>query len=135
MPYITHGNRAALDVIIDGLVKRLKDINCKKGDVNYAITRVVLEALNKDDYHSLSDCVSVLRDAADEIQRRLLGPYEDKAVLRNGDMLCFQKDYSHRPLGKREYPEKTECCGKCKSVKEVAGDLAEKLEKQRNEGV
>jgi len=98
MPYIKIANRMALDTIIDGLVKRLSQIDATQGDVNYTITRIVLETLNKDSYHSLSGCVAVLRDAADEIQRRLLGPYEDTAILKNGDMTCFQKEYAQKPL-------------------------------------
>ena len=98
MPYIKLLQRAALDVIVDGLVKRLRDVlhngSPAKGAVNYVITRIVLETLNQDSYHSLSDCVSVLRDSADEIQRRLLGPYEDAAIERNGDMPCFKKPYA-----------------------------------------
>lgn len=101
MPYISIGNRMALDPIIDGLVKRLRAIECRPGDLNYVVTRLVLETLNEDDYHSLSSCVGVLRDAADEIQRRLLGPYEDKAIKRNGDLLAFQRPYAHKP----EQPE------------------------------
>lgn len=97
MPYISIGNRMALDPIIDGLVKRLRAIECRPGDLNYTVTRLVLETLNEDDYHSLSSCVGVLRDAADEIQRRLLGPYEDKAIGRNGDLLAFQRPYAHKP--------------------------------------
>ncbi len=94
MPYINRENRAALDTIIDGLLKRLGSIDAKKGDVNYTITRIVLETLNKDSYSSLSDCVGVLRDAATEIERRLLGPYEDTAIVKNGDLMCFQKPYA-----------------------------------------
>jgi hypothetical protein len=94
MPYIHKERRAALDVIIEGLVKRLRDIGQVKGDVNYAITRIVLETLNDDNYATLSDCVSVLRDSADEIQRRLLAPYEETSIRKNGDMPCFNKPYT-----------------------------------------
>jgi len=105
MPYIKHERRAALDVIIEGLINRLKELqDLKRGDLNYVVTRLVLETLNHDSYHSLSDCVSVLRDAADEIVRRLLGPYEDTAIEKNGDMLCFQKSYANTQK------EQTGCC-------------------------
>lgn len=174
MPYIKQDRRAALDVIIDGLVKRLrertqagttywlecvvrfiacsvlidkepelstpdvvcgittdlvrrlKEIKAVKGDVNYTITRLTLESLKPDGgwgYHSLSEAVSVLRDqadwvndryrkdrnvysatsvlrdVADEICRRLLGPYEDTAILKNGDMPCFDESFALKPLG------------------------------------
>lgn len=102
MPYISIGNRMALDPIIDGLVKRLRMIECRPGDCNYTVTRVVLEALRPGDgawdYHTLSDAVRVLRDAATEIERRLLGPYEDTVILKNGDLLCFDETFAHKPL-------------------------------------
>lgn len=100
MPYIDLEHRIALDAIVDGLVKRLRDINCKPGDCNYVVTRVVLEALKPHDgwrYHSLSDAVRVLKDAAAEIERRLLGPYEDRVILQNGDMPCFQESFAKHP--------------------------------------
>ena len=172
MPYICRENRAALDPMIEGLVKRLRDLKnfreevrqaitnlavytqvinshwdgvyknvdpdvlrllhslgrrllslpCVRGDLNYTITRVVLETLRPKtgwSYHSLSDAIavcnlaankviemygvdeigaqnaiSILRDVADEIKRRLLGPYEDKAIWKNGDMACFQEEFA-----------------------------------------
>jgi len=95
MPYVPQANRVALDEIVDGLVKRLREIECKPGDCNYVVTRVVLESLKPDTgwtYHSLSDAVRTLKDAATEIERRLLGPYEDVAVRKNGDMSCFTSE-------------------------------------------
>lgn len=115
--------------IVTDLVRRMKNNEAVKGDVNYVLTRLVLETLRPDTgwgYHSLSeavallreqadwvnthypitqqkdkvstrDAVSVLRDVADEICRRLLGPYEDTAILKNGDMQCFQETYAHMP--------------------------------------
>jgi hypothetical protein len=72
MPYIKPARRPSLDPIIDGLIKRLKEIDCVKGDVNYAVTRIAVECLNEHGYHSISDCISVLRDAADEIRLGVL---------------------------------------------------------------
>lgn len=100
MPYISQGNRHALDTIIDGLVKRLRDIECRPGDCNYVVTRVVLEALRPESgwsYHDLHDAVGLLRDAAGEIERRLMGPYEDVAIRRNGDMQCFAEPFAYCP--------------------------------------
>jgi hypothetical protein len=105
---------------------RLLSIRCVRGDLNYCVTRIVLETLRPRagwSYHSLSDAVSVcnlaadkvieiygvdeegaqnaisiFRDVADEIKRRLLGPYEDKAILKNGDMQCFAgEDFAYIP--------------------------------------
>lgn len=108
MPYITLERRAALDTIIDGLLNRLWEIECKKGDVNYCITRIILDALKPPtgwDYHSLSDCVSVARDSADEIQRRLLGPYEDSAASKNGDLPCLTPRFESKRTCKCKHKE------------------------------
>ena len=106
MPYINRERRAALDPIIDGLTKRLNHLPTPptRGDLNYCVTRLVVEVLNKDSYHSLSDCVSALRDAADEIQRRLLGPYEDTEIEKNGDLECFQRAYAYNSTAFLDVP-------------------------------
>ena len=108
MPYVPPVNRVALDVIIDGLVNRLREIKARPGDCNYVVTRVVLEALKPGEgwsYHSLSDAVRVLKDAAAEIERRLLGPYEDDAILKNGDMACFQEPFAKHPVASESIME------------------------------
>jgi hypothetical protein len=112
-----------LNPLVTALGRRLREIECVRGDVNYTVTRVVLESMKPRDgwgYHSLSDtvsacrvasrllashnsigcnaCISVCDDVADEIHRRLLGPYEDTAIQKNGDMACFQEPFAHVPL-------------------------------------
>jgi len=47
-----------------------------------------------------NDCLSVIEDVQYEIHRRLLDPYEDTAILKNGDMACFaNEDFCLMPLG------------------------------------
>jgi hypothetical protein len=89
MPYIKKERRQLLDAEITRIVNRLLDISAVKGDVNYTITRIVLGALKPDagwSYQSLSDAVAALKDAATEVERRLLAPHEDGAKERNGDV-------------------------------------------------
>jgi|GEM_PF-2760161 len=105
MTYINAGNRVALDVIIDGLVKRLRSIEGRKDDVNYTVTRVALGALKPYegwDYHSLSAAVGALKDSAAEIERRLLSPYEDMALNRHGDIDCFKEPFAYAPTEKAQ---------------------------------
>ena len=46
------------------------------------------------------EALSVLGDVITEIGRRLLGPYEDTAILKNGDLACFaNEDFAYKPLG------------------------------------
>jgi hypothetical protein len=116
-----------IDPITDGIVNDIsKRVTCR-GDVNYILCRVTLESMKPKtgwSYHSLSDvllvletaaelfpdefepgveeealydCVSVVYDAADEIRRRLLAPYEDTATRKNGDMACFQEPFAYMP--------------------------------------
>lgn len=63
-----------------------------KGAVNYVITRLVLGAMKPEGgwgYSSLSDAIGVLRDAADEISKRLLSHYENTKMIANGDVKEF----------------------------------------------
>lgn len=129
MTYVPQVNRVALDVIVDGLVKRLREIKCKPEDCNYVVTRVVLEALKPDtgwDYHSLSDAVRVLKDSATEIERRLLGPYEDTAILKNGDLPCFQEPYTRHPVASEQIMENGKFRTRC---------LPRELERQEHQDV
>lgn len=114
-------------MVLSGLIQRLHNIHANRGDVNYTLTRIVLESMKPEGgwgYHTLSDCVALMnnvadilircmdgddlidllflvsipRDVATEIERRLLGPYEDTAILKNGDMACFQEPFAHCPV-------------------------------------
>jgi hypothetical protein len=92
MTYIKRQRRVAVDPIIDGLVKRLREIGPLRDDLSYAVTRLVTESLRPSggwDRHSLNDCTSVLYEVGDEIHRRLSGAYEDEQIAVNGDMECF----------------------------------------------
>ncbi|GMU26223.1 MAG: hypothetical protein AMXMBFR16_11280 [Candidatus Uhrbacteria bacterium] len=99
MPYINPASRRELDPKIDDLVDQLFRTSGEnpvpKGNVNYVVTRIALQALEPRGgwtYTSLSDAVAALQDAADEIKRRLLGPYEDTCIERNGDLEEFSLD-------------------------------------------
>jgi hypothetical protein len=89
MPYIKKEQRSYFDQSIAAIVDALVSSECSPGDVNYVVSRIVAGAMKPEDgwtYHSLSHAVSVLRDAATEMERRLMGPYEKKAISRNGDI-------------------------------------------------
>jgi hypothetical protein len=99
MPYIASEKRVVYDGSIVNLGVLLKDVarGSRKGDVNYVISRIVLQAFAThgawvpNSYHDISDAVSVLRDAADEIERRLMGPREDIAIAKNGDLDEYER--------------------------------------------
>jgi hypothetical protein len=92
MPYIDQETRRELDTDINCLIERSPR---KKGVVNYIITRIVLGVLRPPNgwgYETLSNAISVLHDAETELRRRLLDPYEDKAIARNGDVPEIELD-------------------------------------------
>ena len=97
MPYINDEGQEYIRVTkpgehnlddIGALQHRLRSVDRgkRKGAVNYVISRLVLGAFQPKSYHDISDAVSVLRDAAAEIERRLMGPREDVAIAKNGDL-------------------------------------------------
>lgn len=80
MPYIEPGLRPYIDK--GGAKPRTK------GELNYAITRLMVQFVKERgiSYHVISDAIAAAQDAADEMKRRVLGPYEDVACARNGDV-------------------------------------------------
>jgi hypothetical protein len=97
--YIKHEDRAEFDLIIRGLQHLLREVprDKRKGALNYVLSRLALGAFGEysEDrqrlivpikYHDVSDCVSALRDAADEINRRLMHACESLAIDKNGDL-------------------------------------------------
>ena len=99
MPYIKDRDRAHLACAIEmNWVARISNAIQSvpsgkiKGALNYVLCRITLATMKPKSgwsYTSLSDAVSVLRDAADEIERRMMAPYEDEAIRKNGDLPEF----------------------------------------------
>lgn len=93
MSYISQDDRENID---DGAISALVvDIDHvpsgkKKGALNYVVTRLALGVYGRGGYTELSDAIAALQDAADEIKRRKLGPYEDKAIAKNGDLREYE---------------------------------------------
>ena len=58
------------------------------GELNYALTRVVLRYLAQKglSYGTLNDIVGALESAKAEFQRRVVAPYENKKIDSNGDV-------------------------------------------------
>lgn len=97
MPYIKKTMRALLNCYIETLKNHIIHeepiIFNRPGVVNYAITRLVAGSLKPVDgwsYHSLSRAIAVLRDAATEMERRLMAKREDKAIQDNGDIQEYE---------------------------------------------
>ncbi len=82
MPYIKQENRPEMDRVVN-LMKEL-DVKAN-GDLNYILyafcKRHVFEG-----YNSYKNFCGELRQCATEIERRLLGPYEDEKLKENSDV-------------------------------------------------
>jgi hypothetical protein len=105
MPYINQEDREYLDKeafvkygknsisvkLIEELAARIRNVpsNKVKGACNYTVSRIVahsMKPLGGWTYSSLSDAIGLLRDAANEMERRLMVPYENIARSHNGDL-------------------------------------------------
>jgi hypothetical protein len=86
MPYIKSGIRAEIDKYVDGLATKLLTLGNVKGDLNYAITRLIHLHIKSVGlrYSNLSDVVGVLEDIKAEFNRTIVAPYEKQKIRENG---------------------------------------------------
>lgn len=82
MPYINYIDRAKLDEIVE--LMKDKGISAD-GDLNYILFTYCKYNLNAS-YNNYKNFCGELRQCATEIERRLLGPYEDEKIKENGDV-------------------------------------------------
>ena len=97
MPYIKQKDRKFLDSALYDLIETIQELDGQKtasaGVLNYIITNVVIRTMRPEtgwSYSSLSKALAVFRDAEAEMRRRLLDPYEDKAIAKNGGILEYE---------------------------------------------
>lgn len=82
MPYIKKEQR----VFMDRIVNEMKENNVgANGDLNY-ILYAYCKRYVKPSYNNYKNFCGELRQCATEIERRLLGPYEDTKIKENGDV-------------------------------------------------
>lgn len=105
MPYISQEDREFIDDnihLIDGddVVASIAAVVGEvpsgkiKGAINYIVSRIAFGAMQHScfangkspGYTDISMAVGALTDAAEEMRRRKLNPYEDGAVKKNGDL-------------------------------------------------
>lgn len=98
MPFTKQEDRDPVDALLDQVFERTST----KGDINYCITKLVhLWALKqlriyhqgKKKYKLLDEAMGIFSSARDVFFRTILGPYEDKAGLKNGCISELDKDY------------------------------------------
>jgi len=85
MPYIHLNERPKFDKVIE----QLPDMTMA-GELNYVIFSICLRFLrfNGVRYTIFNAIIGVLGCVIQEFYRRMVGPYEDQAIERNGDLPC-----------------------------------------------
>ena len=81
MPYIIPERRKALHYTRYTTVE-------SAGELNYEITKLLVGYVKHKGlcYQTINDILGALSGASAEFYRRVAGPYEDKAIARNGDV-------------------------------------------------
>lgn len=86
MPYIKQEDKWAMDNVVEALARA----NCGEGikangDLNYVLFNFCKYHVPRS-YNSYKNFCGELRQCVTEIERRILGPYEDKKIEENGDV-------------------------------------------------
>lgn len=82
MPYISKDRRPRLDEVVE----KLKETGIVvDGDLNYVLFAFCKRHI-KPSYNNYKNYCGELRQCVVEIERRLLGPYEDKKAIENGEV-------------------------------------------------
>ena len=96
MLYVVQEQRDKIDSKINALVEAIDDLMYSpaalKGVANYTITRLLLKVMKPAsgwNYSAICDLMGTMTCSQQELYRRLAGPYEDKAIARNGDVTEF----------------------------------------------
>lgn len=109
MPYIKPMDRVTLDRIIDAFLEDLEtmlpDLKVNStsevtrgadlvGHLNYAVTRIVMGALKlvseRPKYETLALFSGLFSHMGAEFYRRVVVPYEEKKIAKNGDLMEFK---------------------------------------------
>lgn len=87
MPYIKKEQRPAIDKLTEPLIAHLKSrpLEEQDGSLNYAVTRIIKEVYPQKYFH-FNRALGVLTAISLELYRKIIGPYEDKKILENGDV-------------------------------------------------
>jgi hypothetical protein len=82
MPYVKKDRRIELDFVVESMARA--DIRAD-GDLNYVLYKYCKNFV-KPSYNNYKNFIGELHQCTTEIERRLLGPYEDIKIIENGDV-------------------------------------------------
>jgi hypothetical protein len=85
VPYIPQKDRKRFDFYIDALNAQI----ISPGEFNYSISRLAWDMVKRlgGNYAAHNTVIGALECAKLELARRLLGPYENDCIEKNGDIL------------------------------------------------
>lgn len=88
MPYIDPDQRPLFDPAVNALLREINRFSFEErgGKINYIVTRLILGSVALPKYSYYERLVGSLVCCLLEFYRRHVGPYEDKAIERNGDV-------------------------------------------------
>lgn len=92
MPYIVQEKRDVINPAIDQVVQSFRELeaddpdNNFEGNLNYAITAMIVKAYGLKSYRDVNDVVGALECCKLEFYRRAAAPYEDQKSFDNGDV-------------------------------------------------
>lgn len=91
MPYIPLEDRDQYQNSINNIVSLIpKDIQKRPGHMNYVISLLIDKVYGYNvRYSDYNEIVGLLECAKMELYRRKTAPYEDKAIEKNGDLICL----------------------------------------------
>lgn len=87
MPYISKNKRPPIDKLLDPLIAHFRSlpVQDQDGALNYSITRIIKRLYPKEYFH-LNRALGVLSAVTQEFYRRVIGPYEETKISKNGDV-------------------------------------------------
>lgn len=91
MPYINKQDKEILDELMKPLLERFKQAGVPlayDGEMNYVITKLLLNFYDGYGYQAYNRAMGVLECAKQEFYRRKIAPYEDEKIKQNGDIIC-----------------------------------------------
>lgn len=97
MPYVQEADKLYLQRAgLLEVVQAIKDYpqEDREGVVNYTISTIVAETMKPETgwrYKWLNRAYGTFHSAATEFYRRLVAPYEDNCIEKNGDISSYEK--------------------------------------------
>lgn len=100
MPYVNQDIRRKVKAPLEELIRFVNETPDadRDGTLNYLVSELVTQGMKPATgwrYHYIHRAYGVFIAAGAEFYRRLAGPYEDKAIEKNGDTAGYSPDELH----------------------------------------